>query len=125
MFPRHFERRIHQRKRLFRAVLALAQAFDHRFIAGIANELEAAETLERDDLSGADILRGQVQRVIAVGNDIATRVPKLEVRAATGAPIGLRVEPAIVRVVVFALAERTHLETLHRGVRPGHTARPQ
>ena len=111
------ERGVHQRERLFLAVLAGAQSLDGGFVARVDDQLESADALEREDLPVADYLCGREQGVVARERIVAPGIPQLELRAATRAGVGLGVEPAVERVVVFALALRAHREFLHRSVR--------
>ena len=79
----------------------------------IGQKLEAAESLERDDFSGAQFFGGAAQRDIAGREHVAVRVPELDLRTASRTRIGLGVKPAVRGIVIFLLAERAHLKLLH------------
>ena len=62
--------------------------------------------------SAADFRRGKVGGVLPNAAS-----PQFQTRAANRTGIGLRVKPAVARVVVFRPARRAHREFFHRGVR--------
>ncbi len=99
------EVRDHHREGLGLARLAPAQLGDRAFVRGVAHQVEAADSLERDDLAGTE-------RV----NDRRNRMR--QARAADGAADRLGMEAAVGRVVVVARAGCAHGEGRHRGLRP-------
>ena len=107
---------VHDGEGLYLAAFAVAQAADGVSVAGVGEELEAADALEGDDVTGADFVGGEAEGVVASGEDAALAVPEFELGAAGGAGVGLGVEAAVERVVVFAVAGGAEGEGLHRGV---------
>ena len=73
------------------AALAGAQPLDGLFVARVADQMEAAETLERHDLAGAD-----------AGADLVKR--GVELRTAGWAARGLRMEAPVGGIGVFGRA---------------------
>ncbi len=112
------ERREHQRERLLLAGLHLAQPAHRGIVARVDDEMKSTESLDGDDGAGRDASLGRQQRFVAIAQRPTFRVPERQVRAAGRAGIGLRVEPAVARVLVFAPARLAHLEPGHRRVRP-------
>ena len=107
----------HHRKRLFVALLAGAQQRHGLRLPRIADELEAAEALERDDAAGVQFVKRCGDRVAAV--DAPTvRIGQPQARPAQRTGVRLRVEAAIARIVVLALARRALREARHAGLRP-------
>ena len=92
--------------------------------------MKSADAFHGDDLTAAnDVGRRRARRRGRARADAVVRSPsrgaefpavtrpEFELRAADRTRIGLRVKAAVVRIVVFRLARRTHRERLHRRVR--------
>src|SRR6202043_257838 len=101
----HFERWHHQRERFLLTMLALAKTRHGIGIASVDEKLESSDAFERNNFS----LQKGFDRIF----DGA-----VELRPAHRAGIGLRVEAAVLWVLVFLATHRTQCELLHRGVRP-------
>ncbi len=56
------------------------------------------------------------QRFILFGNRVSGLIPKFQMRTTNRTSIWLRVKATIERIVIFALAFRTHRELFHRSV---------
>ena len=106
------QRRHHHRERLVRATLAGTQRAECVVRSGVDREVVAAETLDGDDRPGGNgpLCRGD-DGIGSVDDRPLSVEPHL--RPADGARRGLRVIPAVRRVVVFAMARRTHHELRH------------
>ena len=94
----------HHREGLGVARLAPAQARHRRLVAGVAEEVEAAEALERDDSA-----------LLQQRRDVRDRRAELRAAARTGDRLG--VEAAVGRIGVVAGAVRAHRERRHRSLR--------
>ena len=121
----------HQGKRFFLTLLAFAQEVNGFFVARVGHQMKSAESLDGDNFSGANGFGGGAQarrscarqsaadflsrKVGGVLPNAAT--PQFQMRAANRTGIGLRMKPAVARVVVFRPALRAHREFFHRGVR--------
>src|ERR1051325_5198131 len=111
-----FDRRKHQGKRLFFAVLQAAQALDGAVVAPSHNEMETPEPFDGHNSSVANSLDCQREGFAAQRQYFTSRIPKFEMRSAFRARIWLSMKPAIVWIVVFSLTLPTHSELLHRRV---------
>ena len=102
----------HQGERLRPAVLGPAEAGDGGLVEWIADEMEAAEALDGQDLPGPDERRG-------LGDDVAAElapragVEEGQARPADRAGDGLGVVAAVERVLVLAPAIGAHGEAGH------------
>ena len=74
-------------------MLARAQARHRVGVAGVAREVKAAESLDRDDLAPLQTRERRGDRVAGVGR--ARRVAQFQPRAAHRARIGFGVEAAV------------------------------
>ena len=97
--------------------LRARSARHRRRIACIADEVEAAQTLDCDDLAAPQSRDRRLQRIIYhhLG---AVRVEQAQRRPARRASVGFRMETAIRRRHVFAMAIRAQRERRHAGPRP-------
>jgi hypothetical protein len=75
--------------------------------------LKTAKTLQRENASRADDIRRLYQRLVAARENMSGAIPELKLRAAKRTSVWLSVEPAICRIMVFAIALGTHREFLH------------
>ena len=113
--------RHHDSERLALAALALTQLRQRIGVRSVAHQMEAAETLHRDDAA----LEQQLDRFREDGVGFLAGIAPLrllpalrkvhpaDVRAAIPTGIGLRMEAAVERVGVFGGATRAHGEILH------------
>src|ERR1039458_5649515 len=79
--------------------------------------MEAAKPFHRNDLALANGVRSGRYGLAALLRARALTIPQRKLRSADRAGVGLSVEAAVARVVVFGLTLRTHREGFHRGVR--------
>ena len=93
----------HQGEGLLAAAFAIAQAFDGGIAGGIAGEVEAAQSLDRDDLSVA-------QALLRFGDF------RRKGGSAGRAGVGLGVKAPVARIVVLRLASRAQAEGAHGGL---------
>ena len=93
----------HQCERLVAAPLAVAQTADGHGVAGIAGQVESAQTF-----NGEDLARGEpaARLLDARGKG----------RSTLGAGVGLGMKAPVARIVVLRLAGRAHVEGGHGGV---------
>ena len=78
--------------------------------------MDAAEALDRHDLSGLQGLAGKLDRV--AGDAVSVRVQIEDLRPADRAAVRLGVIAAVLNVVVLPVAVRAHGEGAHGGLRP-------
>src|SRR5207302_4809539 len=100
------------------AALAPAQTLQRLFIAGVRQQLEAAQTFESDDGSLTDRLSALGQRGVAVCQDFPGAIPQFQTRPAQPTGDRLGVKTPIARIGIFAAAVCAQAETPHRCVRP-------
>ncbi len=100
-------------------MLAFPQTTHRGLVARIHDQLETADAFERDDAPRTQ-RSGCAQHGIVTFSrgHFADVVPERELRATVGAAIGLSVETAVARAVIFRLALGAHFEVLHRGIGP-------
>ena len=112
------QQREHHRQRLFLAMFAPPQLADSRVVEGVDHEVEAADTLDRQDpaIDQRPGRRGDGPR--AGRQQSACRVEQFYLRPADWAGVRLGVITAVRRVVVLAPAIGTHRKRGHRRVRP-------
>jgi hypothetical protein len=96
------------------ALFALAESFNGGLVAGVADEVEAADTFEGEDAAVADGLRGLLEGFVAMGQGLLGGA-QFELRPAVGAAVGLGVEAAVGGVAVFGLTGGTEGEVAHGG----------
>jgi hypothetical protein len=108
----------HEGQRLLPPHLPLAQACDGLGASRVAAEVEAAQSLHRDDPALEQRPRRAEERGVALGHRRAGSVPQRETRAAGGAGGRLRVKATVARVLVLAPALLAELESAHRRVWP-------
>ena len=95
----------HHRERFCVARLAPAEARHRRLVMRVAEEMEAAEPLQRHDASRLQDGRGVLDRDV-------------ELRSAAGTGDRLGVEAPVRRIGIVARAVRAHRERRHRSLRP-------
>ena len=106
----------HDGEGLAGAVLSLAEAVNGSLIGGVDGEVEAADAFDGEDLSVGEAADGFLNGVLIedgagwVGGD------EFDLGAADGAGVGLGMEAAVGRVVVFLPAGGTHGEDGHGGL---------
>ncbi len=101
----HRDGRHHEREWLFLAMLALAETRDRSRLTGVAQKLESANAFQGNDLALA-------QSGCGVGDGAAELWP------ADWARVGLGVEAAVGRVLVFLAASRAERKLPHRRIGP-------
>ena len=106
----------HDREGLGFALLAFAQFGNGGWVARIAGEVEAAQALDRDDISGAQQAQGFADGV--AGQRLAGRIEQAQLRAAIRAAGGFGMETAVSRGAVFDAARRAEREGSEAGLRP-------
>src|SRR5687768_6893076 len=85
----------HHGKRLFLAMLALAQAAHRRVVARIKDEMKSSQPFHRDDRTIADRPGRAEQSGMPGAERFSTRIPKGKLRPAFRTRIWLRVEAAV------------------------------
>ncbi len=120
--PRRLQVGDHQGQGLLVTVLPLAQAPDCPGVAGVHQEVEPAQALDRHHLAPVHRGGGLGDGLCAGGEAHATGVPELAGRAAGRAGVGLGMEAAVGGIVVLTAAVGAHGEAGHGGRRPvvGH-----
>eukprot|EP00825_Cyclidium_porcatum_P012782 TRINITY_DN16687_c0_g1_i1.p2 TRINITY_DN16687_c0_g1~~TRINITY_DN16687_c0_g1_i1.p2 ORF type:complete len:426 (+),score=47.11 TRINITY_DN16687_c0_g1_i1:3-1280(+) len=108
---------IHQGERLLLAVLALAERADGVFVAGVGQQVEAAETLGGNDPALAQGPGGRRQGLAAVDQRRPRAVPEFQAGPADRAGIRLGMETPVQGVLVLRAAGLAHHEAPHGGVR--------
>ena len=103
----------HERERLVAALLALAQRGHGRRTGGVADQVVAADPLDRHHRAGGDQAPGLGQRCLVVRR-VAARPRQREPRPAGGAADRLRVEAAVRGVGVLRGAGLAEGEAGHR-----------
>ena len=99
-------------------MLDLTKTTHCRLVAGINHEMKTAESLDGDDRTMADGIRGAAPGVRVGRQAGAVSMPQGQRWTALWAGIGLGVKTPVLRVVVFGLAQLTHVEMSHGGVWP-------
>ena len=99
----------HHRKGLHRAVLQLPQSRHRLRIFRIAAEMKAADALDRRDLSLRDRPPDSRDRIAAAQRC----ADDIDLRPAFIAADRLRIEPAVIRIVILPRAFRTHRKFTH------------
>lgn len=89
-----------------------------RVVAGVAHQVVATESLDRDDPALGEELPGRTQRVLVTGQGHAFPADQFEPRSAVGTGDRLGVEAPVERVLVLRPAGPAHLEVRHRGGGP-------
>jgi hypothetical protein len=116
--PRFLHVANHQGEWLFLAVLAGAKRGDRALVVRSAGEMEAPDSLHRDDQAvGKRLRRGPGSIAAAAFRLDARRLYEPQPRPAVRTGDRLGVEAAIARVLVFGPAAFAHLEAGHRGER--------
>ena len=103
----------HQRQRLGRAVLALAQAGDGGGVTGIASQMKAAAAFYCHDAAALQRGQRQCQRVAGLWRTLRAQVVQL--RAAGRAASGFGVKAAACRLLVVGVAGRAQCKAGQRG----------
>ncbi len=97
---------------------------DGRLVAGVHQELESPDSLERHDPSPAQALGRPGQGPVPFRKDAPEPVPERELRPAGGTGVGLGVKSPVEGIGILAPAFRAHREGAHRGVRAVVGQRP-
>ncbi len=111
------EIRQHDGKGLVRPMFPPPKSLHRREVPRIAGQQKPAQALDGQDLSFFQETDGGGDRVRR-GNRFPLWVDELKFGAAHRAGIGLGMEPAVCRVLVFPPAVRTHAESGHGGLGP-------
>src|SRR5262245_13173462 len=115
---RRRQRRKHQSERLFLSSLAPTQTLNGVLVPRIHQQLEAAESLDRDDHSSPKRRSHAQQRRISAVKNLAAVIPQFDLRPASRTRDRLGMKPPVARIVILTLAIGTEVETPHRRVRP-------
>jgi hypothetical protein len=92
-----------------------AQQADGGFVRCVDGEMESAQALDSDDPSRLEPFRCVGNRILA-RQEIAAVVQKLKLWAADPAGVGLGMEAAVQRVVIFLPTQGAHRKNAHRGM---------
>ncbi|KAF5054784.1 hypothetical protein DSECCO2_384550 [anaerobic digester metagenome] len=103
----------HDRQRLVPAVLALPQQGHGLPVAGVADQVESAQALHGRDAARHEQFRHAADGRVVLGHGPAFPVRQPQPGAARGAGVGLGVEAAVQRVLVFRQAVRAQGEAGH------------
>ena len=106
ILPNLLERGVHQRKRLFLAVLSLPQSIDGLGISSIRDKMKSSKSFNRNDLSFSNCFGRLQKRIVTAGKHAAGRIPQLQRRAADGTGIRLGMKSPVLRIFVFGPAVR-------------------
>ena len=104
----------HQRQRFRRPLLARPQRGDGGRGARVAEQLEAADPLDRGDLAAGERRRDIRERRRAFGAQFTRGGRRAQLRPALGTGVRLGVEAAAGRVFILAAAGRAEREAAHR-----------
>lgn len=104
----------HQCKRLVSAPLALPEPCHGLAVFGSAGQMEAADPLDGDNTAGPETRSRQLQGIAVYLPSL--RILEAEPWSAGRAGVGLGMETAVGRIVVFGLALRAHCEGRHAGI---------
>ena len=108
----------HDRERLLLAMLQGSQPLHRAVVIGPHEEVKSAEPFHGHNASFADRADGIGECGASGREHPAARIDERQPGPARRTGVRLRVEPAIQRVVVFALAGLAHHEALHRRAGP-------
>ena len=98
-------------------MLPLAQESNRPGCTGKRKQMEAADSLDRNNCAIAEIVDCHPHRRIPRCNGSSLAIPKLNVRTTHRACVRLRMKPAVRRIIVLLPAGRAHRESPHGRVR--------
>ncbi len=104
----------HQRERLAGGVFAPSQKGNRGGVGGVTGQVEPAEALDRNNLSGQQTCGCHGNRVTGLRLAICLK-PQLWTARSTGHRLGMK--PAVRRVAILAGAISAHIKSRHRGLR--------
>ncbi len=107
------DRREHHGERLFFSPLGRAQPGHCSLLTGIDQQMETADSLDRNDLPLFQNRRASKQGLVVARQNDTLWIPEREPRTAVGTGIGLCMEASVRRVLVLRAAGAAHRESTH------------